>query len=76
MNAEKTPSDKKSPIISKGPDFSPFMYLADEELRLPELKMTITAREETRDARYKDVGPRLDRRKIYIWEIRYLSPFP
>ena len=34
MNAEKTTSDKKSPIISKGPDFSPFMYLADEKLRL------------------------------------------
>ncbi len=34
MNADKTTSDKKSPIISKGPDFSPYMYLADEKLRL------------------------------------------
>lgn len=34
MNADGTTSVKTNPIILKGPDFGPYMFLADEQLRL------------------------------------------
>ena len=34
MNADGTTSVKTNTIISKGPDFGPYMFLADEQLRL------------------------------------------
>ena len=34
MSADTTTNDSSNPIISKGPDFGPYMFLADEKLRL------------------------------------------